>query len=174
MVNLAGNTNRGDFYLFGTQTEYAADFPGYAQPDPSDAGITVNDASTGAPIFTAIFQQNGQTPPVTNAFIGNTAAHELGHWVDALEGAVMTGQEVIWPGAHSIFSANNETFAETFAADIGGYTDRVFPGTSNINYQSQDWYLQQGVGFQCSWNIIRTSGQSRIPPTSFPSGCPTS
>lgn len=80
-----------------------------------------------------------------------------------------------WPGPGSNFSDDDETFAETFAAQIGGYTDRTFPGTSTINYQSNDWYLQQSPGFRCLWYVIRNSGQSRVKPTAgFPSGCPTS
>lgn len=97
MVNLAGGTNgtnRGNFYLFDTPAEYAAAFPTYAQPTPGAIGLTVRDGGTGAAIFTAIFQRNSFG--VTNQFIGNTTAHELGHWVDALEGAVLTGDEVIY------------------------------------------------------------------------------
>jgi hypothetical protein len=93
MLGLTGSTNRGNFYLFDTQAEYAADFPAYAQPLPDDSGVTANDAGTGAPIFTAIFQKNGNS--IVNAFIANATAHELGHWLDALSGAALSKQEKI-------------------------------------------------------------------------------
>jgi len=98
MIGLAGNSNRGNFYLYDTYAHAVADFggiPHWQNPDAGAAGFTFNDPS-GIPLFTVIFQQNGKL--VNNAFIANTTAHELGHWGDAIVGSALNRQQKVTLG----------------------------------------------------------------------------
>lgn len=97
MIGLAGSTNRGNFYIFGTQAEYvASSLNAYKSPSsPGTAGLTYNDPGTDAPVFSAVWVKSGDVPPITNQFLNNTVAHELGHWLDALSGAALSKQEKI-------------------------------------------------------------------------------
>lgn len=97
MIALAANTNRGNFYIFGTQQEYKnSTLNGYKTPSsPGTAGLTYSDPSTGAPEFSATWVASGDVPPLPNQFLKNTVAHELGHWLDALSGAALSKQEKI-------------------------------------------------------------------------------
>lgn len=97
MIGLAGSTNRGNFYIFGTQAEYvASSLNAYKTPSsPGTAALTYNDPTTDAPEFSAVSVQSGDAPPITNQFVNNAVAHELGHWLDALSGAALSKQEKI-------------------------------------------------------------------------------
>jgi hypothetical protein len=99
MSNLAGSSNRGNFYLYDTFDNFITDLGGFIplQADrdaiKGDPGFTVKDSATGFPLFTAVFQVNGFGG--TNNFIANTAAHEFGHWADWITGSGINKKQKI-------------------------------------------------------------------------------
>lgn len=137
----------------------------------SGSNITIN-SGTGN-VTTYSYFNAGGTENMTLVNQGNGEGSTLSTLKYNSAASNWTNLQTAWPGAVSIFVTDSETFAEVFAAQTGGYTDRSFPGGGGINFQSQDWYLQQNPGFRCTWYVIRNAGQSRITPTSgFPAGCP--
>lgn len=98
MKGLAGSTNRGNFYIFGTQQEYkSSTLNAFGSPSSiGTAALTAYDPGTVAPLFSAAWVKDGQAPnPQPNEFVGNAIAHELGHWLDVLEGTALSRQQKI-------------------------------------------------------------------------------
>jgi len=145
-----------------------------ANADLVNAQITATASATNIAIVSASGNQtqyafNGGGGPATMDFTnqGEGRENKLTKKYNSLA-LNWANLDTAWP---QFFVQSKEIFAEKFAAQNGGTTDRAFPG-AGANPQSLDWYLQRNPHtFDCSFNII-DSGGARLPPTNFPAGCP--
>jgi hypothetical protein len=79
----------GLFLLYENPTSYQEDFPGKLLPDTTD-GVTTYSA--GVPQYTAIFVADTNSDIGGSDPLANVAMHELGHWLDYLNGTNVGGQ----------------------------------------------------------------------------------